>query len=42
MSFKNDSWSETVIARRELKNSKFEISISRLAVNLKTIMIKNK
>ena len=42
MAAKINSWLEIVVARRDLDNSGFEISISRLAVNLKTIMIKNK
>lgn len=42
MAAKINSWLEIVVARRDLDNSEFEISISHSAINLKTIMIKNK
>lgn len=39
---KINSWLEIVVARRDLDNSGFEIAISHSAINLMTIMIKNK
>lgn len=42
MAAKINSWLEIVVARHELDNSGFEIAISHTAINLKTIMIKNK
>ena len=42
MAAKINSWLEIVVARRDLDNSGFEISISHSAINLMTIMIKNK
>lgn len=42
MAVKINSWLEIVVAHRDLDNSEFEISISHSAINLKTIMIKNK
>lgn len=37
-----NSWLEIMIARCDLDNSRFYISISHSAINLMTIMIKNK
>ena len=42
MAAKINSWLEIVVARRDLDNSGVEISISHSAINLMTIMIKNK
>lgn len=42
MAVKINSWLEIVVARRDLDNSGFEIAISHSAINLMTIMIKNK
>lgn len=42
MAIKINSWFEIMVARCDLDNSRFEISISHSAINLMTIMIKNK
>lgn len=42
MAIKINSWLEIMVARCDLDNSGVEISISNSAINLMTIMIKNK